>query len=151
MDVSTIWLREECGSRAYLPDATNTRFDFPTDVSRLPFGLIVEGSELQGQQPSTSGSTYVATPVAPRPLFTSGKKSHVPTVNVKVVQASMERLPSGKCEFSHMGQMCVDVTESTANVNYIRSVVQKRWGSDYSLVRADGLQIEDNSRTQGVP
>ena len=82
------------GNHAFFPDATNTRFNFPIDVSQLPVGLIVEDSELQGQQLSMSGSMHIATPVAPQPLFTSGKKSHVPTIIVKVVQASMKRLPS---------------------------------------------------------
>ena len=70
-------------------------------------------------------------------------------INVKVIQATMKRLSSGKCEFVHLGQTFVDVIESTANVNYIKSVVQNRWGSNYILVTADGLEIEDSSGTQG--
>lgn len=66
------------------------------------------------------------------------------------IQASMKRLSSGKCKFSHLGQTFVDVTKSTANVNYIRNVVQKRWGYNYILVTADGLEIEDSSGTQGT-
>lgn len=72
------------------------------------------------------------------------------TINVKVIQASMKRLSSGKCTFTHLSQTFVDVTESTANVNYIKNVVQKRWGYNYVLVTADGLEIEDSSGTQGT-
>lgn len=75
-----------------------------------------------------------------------GNKSHVSTINV--VQANVKHLPGGECEFFHIGQTFLDVTESTANVNYI---VQRWWGSDYVLVMADGLEIEDISGTQGMP
>ena len=34
-------------------------------------------------------------------------------------------------------------------LNYIRNAVQKRWGEEYTLVTADGLEIEDSSGTQG--
>ena len=39
---------------------------------------------------------------------------------------------------------------STASVDYIRSAVQKRWGSDHVLITTDGLEIEDHSGTQGI-
>lgn len=48
-----------------------------------------------------------------------------------------------------MGQLFVDVNESTANASYIRSVVQTKWGSQYVIVTTDGQEIEDNSGTQG--
>ena len=63
----------------------------------------------------------------------------------------MKRLPGGKCEFTHTGQTFINVTQRiTANVNYIQSIVQRRWGSGYILVTADGLEIEDISGTQGI-
>ena len=55
-----------------------------------------------------------------------------------------------KTEFMPQAQTFVDVTESTANVNYITSTVQRKWGSQYVLVTSDGLQIEDGSGTQGM-
>ena len=88
--------------------------------------------------------------VSARPAFmsvTGGKK--LQTANVKVVQASLKRLASGKCEFVHLGQTFVNVNEANANVDYITSVVQRRWGSHYILVTADGLEIEDSSGTEG--
>ena len=53
-------------------------------------------------------------------------------------------------EFHHIGQFFVDITEATANVNYIVSVVQRKWGEDHTIVTADRLQLEDCSGTQGV-
>lgn len=72
------------------------------------------------------------------------------TFNIKVVQASIKWLSNGKPEFHHIGQLFVDITEATANVNYILSVVQRKWGEDHTIVTADGLQLEDCCGTQGV-
>ena len=52
----------------------------------------------------------------------------------------MKRQANGKFEFTSTGQAFIDVTDSTANVHYITNVVQKRWGADFQLVTADGLQ-----------
>lgn len=62
----------------------------------------------------------------------------------------MKRQANGKFEFTSTGQAFIDVTDSTANVHYITNVVQKRWGADFQLVTADGLQLEDSSGTQGT-
>ena len=66
------------------------------------------------------------------------------------MQAILKWLPNGKPEFNNLSQLFVDITEATANVKYILSVVQKKWGSEYSIVTADGLHLEDCSGTQGI-
>ena len=145
-----MWLQEGFGSRAFFLDAMNAKFDLSNTVAHVSLSLIVEGSD-PAVPGTSSGSVHVITPpVTPRPITLSafGSKK-MQTLNVKVIQASMKRLASGKCEFVHLGQTFVDITESTANVNYIKNVVQKRWGSNYILVTADGLEIEDSSGTQG--
>jgi hypothetical protein len=43
----------------------------------------------------------------------------------------------GKAEFMPQTQTFVDVTESTANVIYITTAVQRKWGSQYVLVTSD--------------
>ncbi len=58
--------------------------------------------------------------------------------------------PSGKAEYTPENQVFVDVTEATANLNYITSVVQRKWGEEYSLVTCDGLKVDDSSGTQGT-
>ena len=42
------------------------------------------------------------------------------------------------------------MVESTANVEYILTLVQRRWGEDYIIVTNDGLQLEDSPATQGT-
>jgi len=128
---------------------SNTSFDLPEDIA---FGLQVMGSPLD--QPQTRQVTPLAHVPAmegpsggPRSHFMAVRKSQ--SCTVKVIQASMKRMPNGKCEFSQMGQVFVDCNESSANANYIRSVVQSKWGTQYILVTGDGLEIEDSSGTQG--
>ena len=45
--------------------------------------------------------------------------------------------------------MHLDVCDSSANVAYITKAVQQRWGEQYVLVTADGLELEDCEATQG--
>lgn len=135
----------------YFPDETNSHFELSPNIEMSC--LLVEGS------PQNRGTFATPMPLAtPGPSGSSGTsyRQLVPvskkgnTINVKVIQATMKRQPNGKYEFSSTGQAFIDVTDSTANVNYITNVVQKRWGSDFQLVTADGLQLEDSSGTQGA-
>ena len=121
--------------------ASNTKFDLPSDV--VPLSVRRIDPAVPGSSGSES-SFPVATPsvsAGPNFVTVTGSKK-LETANVKVVQATMKRLPNGKCEFTHVGQTFVNVIESNANVDYVTSVVQRRWGSDYVLVTADGLEME---------
>ena len=72
------------------------------------------------------------------------------STNVKIVQASVKRLSSGKMEFTAQNQTFVDVTETTANLHYVSSAIQRKWGPEYALVTSDGLKLDDSSGTQGM-
>lgn len=129
---------------------------FNDDVGTLIMHLVAMGSTL-----SAPGSTLPARPQvaafseASTSAGTTSGQVHFtrksPSTNVKVVQATMKRLSSGKIEFTTQNQTFVDVTEITANLHYISSVVQRKWGSQYVLVTSDGLKIDDSSGTQGKP
>lgn len=117
---------------------------------------MVEGSPQSHGTPTVTNAVPLATPgpsgssgtgTSYRQLVPVSRKAN--TINVKVIQAAMKRQPNGKFEFTSTGQAFIDVTDSTANVHYITNVVQKRWGADFQLVTADGLQLEDSSGTQG--
>ena len=54
-----------------------------------------------------------------------------------------------KPEFQCVSQLYTDIVESTANVDYILTVVQRRWGEDYTLVTNDGLELLDSPGTRG--
>ena len=159
LDPSTVWLREEApGHRAFFPTPDLSRFHLNSDVTRA----VVEGCPLPDIErnsvgrvmslstapgPSTALNTGGARTIG-RPVSTVSRR--VQTVNVKVVKATMKTAIGGKAEFTPQTQTFVDVTESTANVIYITTAVQRKWGSQYVLVTSDGLQIEDGSGTQGM-
>lgn len=62
----------------------------------------------------------------------------------------MESSRNGKVEFLHEEQMHIDVTESTANVQYVTREMQERWGKTYVVVTADGLELEDCEGTSYI-
>ena len=63
----------------------------------------------------------------------SGKKGA--SVSVKVVQSSISKLSSGKLDFEKLGQTFIEVNESTANVDFITTCIQRKWGYDYIAAR----------------
>ena len=158
LDPGTVWLREEApGHRAFFPTPDLTRFNLNYDVTRA----IVEGCPLPDIEriaagrvmslstaPGPSSASIGGARMTSRPV--SAVSRRVQTVNVKVVKATMKTGNGGKAEFTPQTQTFVDVTESTANVIYITTAVQRKWGSQYVLVTSDGLQIEDGSGTQGM-
>ena len=62
----------------------------------------------------------------------------------------METTKSGKCSFMAEGQMFIDLTEATATVDYILTVIRRQWGQDVTLVSADGPEIGSSSGSQGM-
>lgn len=158
VDVTTVWLKEEFGPKAFFPDASNSSFQFTNDVGRTLTSFFVRGNpSCASQQPSppVAGPLRMSQPTvipstsrmpAYKPIF-SGKKGA--SVSVKVVQSSISKLSSGKLDFEKLGQTFVEVNESTANVDFITTCVQRKWGYDYVLVTNDGLRVEDSAGTQG--
>lgn len=53
-------------------------------------------------------------------------------------------------EFHVMGQTYIEITDSTANLEYILGVITQRWGNGYTLVTSDGVPLEDSPTTQGT-
>ena len=56
---------------------------------------------------------------------------------------------SKKVSFDTIHAMYVELTEATANIGYVATVVIRKWGKGYVVVTADGLQIEDGEATRG--
>ena len=65
------------------------------------------------------------------------------------MQSNISKLSFGKLDFEKLGQIFVEVNESTANVDFITAYIQRKWGYDYVLVTNDGLRVEDSAGTQG--
>ena len=68
---------------------------------------------------------------------------------VKVVRAKKNVAATGKMEFTGIDNIYINVTPSTANIHYILSEVQEKWGTDYVVVSNDGLKIGDSPATRG--
>lgn len=118
----------------------------PFQAQTLPVATVNTAPYTPG--PSTSYQTQPPSPPSYKPILGSRKKDEI---NVKVVKATMTKLPNGKVKFNTESQTFVKLTESTANVPFISNVIQSGWGEKYMLVSNDGLEIEDSSGTQGIP
>ena len=84
-----------------------------------------------------------------RPIFTSSKVANKSSMNLKIVQADMTMAPDGKPSFEVKGQIFAPLTEGTANVPHLITVITEQWGPGYTLVTKDGLKIQDSDGTRG--
>lgn len=168
---SETWLRDECDGSVYFPDPEG---NFNLEDNRITpcSTLVVEGPTASGLNmrmgfspttdpaaPGTSSSSFT-TPrqsVLPQqqsvgpPMFRSvvaPKKA--PVTLIKIMKAKMSvAKKGGKPDFQCTGQMYIELSLATANVGHVCEVVRKQWGSDYTVVSVEGLEIDDTSATQG--
>ena len=98
---------------------------------------------------SSAHSPVVASSIFPpnRPVF---KPSKPMECTVKITKASLKQASSGKPEFRFQAQIFIEAREDTANVTYLNSMVQSKWGPEYMIVTADGLPIQDSAATKGT-
>ena len=54
-----------------------------------------------------------------------------------------------KPDFELLNQTYIELVESTANLEHIQSIIQRRWGAEYRIVTSDGIELEDSPATQG--
>lgn len=137
MDISTVWLKERNGQRAFFPDSNNTRFLFSGDVGSICFPLDVEGSPAPKTIGTRSSSPHLIT--SPRNPLVAHTRKAGPVANVQVVQASVFQNRTGKIEFSPQSSSYFELTETNANVQFLTNAVQAKWGSDQVIVSSDGL------------
>ena len=52
-------------------------------------------------------------------------------------------------QFNPVCHMYLQVTEVSANVTLIKAAIQRKWGSNYTLVTSDGIELEDSPGTEG--
>ena len=84
------------------------------------------------------------------PIFRSVVASKkAPASLIKIMKAKMSvTRKGGKPEFQCTGQMYVELTDSTANIGQVCEYVRGQWGSDYTVVSTEGVEIEDSLATQ---
>ena len=121
-------------------------FDFNVDVGVVITRLVVECRLNDGSRASSSRILSLRSPSTP-PIFTK-KGSGSSIANVKITQAIMKKGANNRPEFKRLHQTFVEVMDSTANI-YLSNAVREKWGSEYMLVTADGLTIDESSGTRG--
>ncbi len=84
-----------------------------------------------------------------RPIFTSSKVTTKTSLNLKIVRATMITSAHGKPDFHVQGQVFTQLTDETANVPHLMSVITNEWGPGYALATKDGLTISDSDGTRG--
>ena len=60
-----------------------------------------------------------------------------------------KKVSAGNPEFDSLSQMYVDLTEITANITHVTEIVRNQWGTEYTVVSAEGIEIADSTATQG--
>ena len=83
------------------------------------------------------------------PSVKGGLSMKYNSCTAKVVKAAKKLTGSGRTEFECFETTYVDLKPSTANVTYIESCIQAKWGDEYIIVGNDGLKICDSSATRG--
>ena len=165
------WLRDECDGSVYFPDQDG-QFNLQ-DTTLTPYStLVVEGptasglnmrmgfspairagvqSSLSAPQQSQHASPLIGRGGPPPPMFRSVVASKkAPVTLIKVMKAKMSAAKKGgKPDFQCTGQMYIELTDVTANVGQVCEAVRSQWGSEYTVVSVEGLEIDDTMATQG--
>ena len=158
---SETWLRDDCDGAAFFPQE-NGNFNLGSLGVSAYATLVVEGPALSAstlprsntlpcQQSSVTVSSTPSTSSLPPPSFrsvTAPKRGA--NFSLKVVKATMCQQGKRKVEFQPISQTYLELVESTANLEHILGIIQKRWGTEYTLVTSDGLPLEDSPATQGL-
>ena len=152
-----VWLRDDLDNTLFLPedDGTFTQVEAGSSV------LVVEGPSLtatsrasgfSSRPSSTTLSSLPSTSSLPPPSFRSViAPKRCPSFTLKILKACVimkngrRKLDVG-CDAK---QTFIELVESTANLEHILPIVQKRWGPEYRIVTNDAIELEDSPATQG--
>ena len=165
------WLRDECDDSVYFSDQVGS-FDLhslspyctlivegPTNTGRAMTSSIMASTArglssvpaaAHGSSQNSLGVSVAAQSASLPPYFRSVTAAKKPVHLVKVVKAKMtaSTKKGGKPDFTSTGQTYLPLTESTATVANVCDQVKRQWGTEYTVVSSDGLEIEDCVATQ---
>ena len=154
VEPSETWLRDDCDGKAYFPQDGN--FNLQTQAISEFTTLVVEGPSLNTPAARSNLPPTTTLTSTPSPSGFPGFRSVVApkrssSFSLKVLKAKMNRSAGRRNpEFHVMGQTYIEITDSTANLEYILGVITQRWGNGYTLVTSDGVPLEDSPTTQGT-
>ncbi len=163
-----VFLKEEFGNRVYIPGPeSHAGFDFPPDIGVSIRHLTVEGPQTLARQSAGSSnrvqsiSSLVTTPLSSglsaqgnSHLFSSAtgfRSTSLKSKNysLRIAKAAISYSSGGRVELQKYEQMFVDINEENANVLYISSAIQRKWGVNFVLCTSDAIPIEEGSGTHG--
>ncbi len=163
VDPQVVWLRDEFGNKAFFPSPDNTEFEFSDEVGSTICSLLVEGVDRGHGLTAMSLKPHSTIPVAshsgvmpysplPGPSGVRTFNSHVKskTCSARITKAFQKVMVNGKTDLLKLEQTFIDLTEETANVNFVNDAIQNRWGKEFVVCTSDGLPIEDSSGTTGM-
>lgn len=90
--------------------------------------------------PSNTSSLLFRSVTAPK---------RTPSFSLKVIKAKLVKSGRRKPEFEPLRQTYIYLVDSTANLEHILGLIQ-RWGSQFTLVTSDGIELEESPSTQGL-
>lgn len=151
LDPKTVFLKQEFGRRCYFPEPRSGQFNLGNEVGECVLALTVEGAPFHTATQTVPCSVPSTSSPNSFPHYKPIASKKDGSFNVKVVKAIMKKLPNGKVEFERLEQTFVSLDDSCANVGTVNNAVQLKWGPEYVLVTADGLEIDDSAGTQGKP
>ena len=97
----------------------------------------------------TVSSTPTTSSLPPPPTFRSVTAPRwVPSFSLKMLKAKLTKNGRQKPDFEPLNQTYIELVESTANLEHILVLVRRRWGSEYTIVKNDGIELEDSPATQ---
>lgn len=130
----------------YFPNSDGTFSNLP------PYAVLrVDGTRVPSSSGRGSSLTLSSTPASSSsslPAFRSVVAKKTNSFSLKIVRANMHRRPSGKPDFQALSQTHVELVEATANLEYIMTIVERKW-PDHIIVTSDGLALDDSPSTQG--
>ena len=171
----TVWLRARFANRTYWPDGgvfdLNSVESFAllsvegvsctqsTEAPEVPHSsrstTTLSSTPSLGSEPSSSKQP--TTPMWPGFASvvhsqTKGLAKKKASVNhtLKVIVASINHVDGDKPSFNKQDLVYVNISESTATLPHVLSVVRDQLGEEYIIVTSDGFEVKDSPGTQGT-
>ena len=156
---SETWLSNSVTEQAFFPqhDGSFNLVDVTAYTTLSVEGPVQSSSlppPLRSQNLPRSSITLSSTPstsnLPPSPSFRSViAPRRTSSFSLKVVKAKLAKTGKCKPEFEPISQTYIELVDSTANLEHILGVIHQRWGSQFTLVTNDGIELEESPATQG--
>ena len=155
VDPAEAWLRDEYDDISYFPNDDGS-FDLSNNTSfstLMVEGPVISSANSRGGNLPRPSVTVNSTPynLPPPPSFRSVvTPRRAQSFSLKIVKAKLTTNSGRKPTFQPLSQTYIELVESTANLDHILSILQRRWGAGYTIVTNDGIELEDSPATQGI-